>query len=435
MNENENQVTINETTEDPTSKAIAEAVAKGIKEANKKKKGEEKPRLTIDKLKAELATRGITIRYNTIKNDMEITPSTGDDMDYLVTQLYSDIGGKYTYSTMSTIGAYATSIGKDNRYNPFMDYLQSLSWDGVDRLPELYTLFNLSEDDTLSRTMLHKWLLQTVCLQYNSPQYPFGADGALAFVGPQGSGKTEASKKLAGKDEFFLESGEIRDNDKDYERRLLGVVVAELGEVDSTFKKSDVARIKAFITRGIDAYRLPYGRQDIKSPRHTSLIATVNDSDFLVDTTGNRRFWTIPFTRIKYADLDAFDMGKIWAQIYATVQPMTIKEKAGCFRLTPEERAALDERNSKHEVPMKGQTEVAEILEDFSAEKGYMQSWMYVKDFRKTFIDDLGRYDTKILGKILTRLGVPSKPGKKKTALYLVPTGTKEEVPKEWQKD
>jgi putative DNA primase/helicase len=64
--------------------------------------------------------------------------------------------------------------------------------------------------------------------------------------------------------------------------------VVELGELDSTFKKSDVSVLKAFITRRQDKLRRPYARRDSVFPRRTVFAGTVNDYQFLHDNTGNR---------------------------------------------------------------------------------------------------------------------------------------------------
>jgi putative DNA primase/helicase len=89
--------------------------------------------------------------------------------------------------------------------------------------------------------------------------------------------------------------------------------IVEIGELDSSFKK-DVARLKGFITNDRDKLRLPYDRKESNYQRRTVFCATVNASEYLVDTTGNSRFWTIPCKSINYGH--DIDMQQLWTQVY-----------------------------------------------------------------------------------------------------------------------
>ena len=58
--------------------------------------------------------------------------------------------------------------------------------------------------------------------------------------------------------------------------------------------RKDMDTVKAFLTKSTDEYRIPYGKASLHYPRITSFVGTVNDEQFLIDQTGNRRFVTIP---------------------------------------------------------------------------------------------------------------------------------------------
>lgn len=58
-----------------------------------------------------------------------------------------------------------------------------------------------------------------------------------------------------------------------------------------------VERVKAFLSTRVDEYREPYGRRTIQIPRHTAIIGTTNERDFLRDLTGSRRFWIVDTCR------------------------------------------------------------------------------------------------------------------------------------------
>lgn len=117
--------------------------------------------------------------------------------------------------------------------------------------------------------------------------------------------------------------------------------MVEIGELDSSFKK-DIARLKGFITADMDKVRRPYGRLDSEYPRRTVFCATVNDSNFLVDSTGNSRWWTIPVIQIDYQH--GIDMQQLFAQLAVDF------ENDVQWWLTPEEELILAQHNNAHRI-------------------------------------------------------------------------------------
>ena len=89
----------------------------------------------------------------------------------------------------------------------------------------------------------------------------------------------------------------------------------ELGELDATFRRSDISQLKSYLSQVVDEYRPSYGRTEIRRPRCTAYAGSVNHENFLTDVTGNRRYLVLPVVR-----LDGFhgiDMQQYWAQISA----------------------------------------------------------------------------------------------------------------------
>lgn len=282
------------------------------------------------------------------------------------------------------------------------------------------------EDDPLSQTLVRKWLRQSVALLFNDAKDPFGADGCLVFNGDQGAGKTSLLRHLALKDAWFAEGCSIDDRDKDTTRRIVTKWLSELGEVESTLK-SDISKLKAFVSSAVDHYRLPYGRSDVVAPRHTSLAATCNSDRYLIDPTGNRRWWSVPFTRkVPRDELLALDALQLWSQVYAEVEPMTYQEKAACFRLTQDEQEKLAERNGEYEKPSKGQPEVEDILAKANTE-GLAFKLMTVAEFKETW-PVLRQYTVQQIGVALKRCGIEPK-RTKHARLAELPTPTKAGVP------
>ena len=323
-------------------------------------------RLSIDALKMEMAARGWGVRLNDITLNFEysgLSPEgerlTGDN---LVADLHDQLGGLYTGVTQSTLEMYIHRVGRAQHFNPVLDLLRNTVWDGVDRFPQLMTLIGV--DDELSKTLIRKWSLQSIALLFNDLERPYGAAGALTFNGDQGFGKTELCRKLAIKEAWFSEGSKLNRFDKDCARRIVTRWIAELGELEQSFRLADVESLKTFITSNIDRYRLPYGHADLEIPRHTSICATCNSQKFLQDHTGNRRWWTVPFPRrIPRDELDDFDAVQYWAQFYSIVSPMSYDGKKSCFRLTRDEEDALNDRNSStYEKEVKGADVIGDIL-------------------------------------------------------------------------
>ncbi|HWZ91986.1 MAG TPA: VapE domain-containing protein, partial [Polyangiaceae bacterium] len=78
----------------------------------------------------------------------------------------------------------------------------------------------------------------------------------------------------------------------------------------------DQESIKGFISRRIDHYRPPYGRNTVERPRHAVFIATTNENDYLQDPSGGRRFWPVECTAIDLPALER-DIDQLWGEATA----------------------------------------------------------------------------------------------------------------------
>lgn len=369
-----------------------------------------KVRLTWEALLCELGKRGWWVRFDEIQQAIDVTGAftlTSKrlmDIDDLVTVLHSDLSADFTGCSMDTIYNYLTYIAHENSFNPVLDLISTTEWDGKDRLPGLFALMHI-ENDSLSKILVSKWLLQSVALLFNNKAEPFGADGVLVLNGGQGIGKTSLFSRLALRPQWFGEGLSIKDNDKDTLRRCITKWITELGEVESTLK-SDISALKAFVTNDVDSYRLPYGRNDRTSARRTSLCATCNSDRYLIDPTGNRRWWSVPITQpMAYADIQAFDALQLWAQMYSLVAPLTQIERSACFRLSANEQRQLAERNGAFEKPIKAELECRDIIEKAKSQ-GCAWKQMTVTEWKDENINALRGYSVQQIGEALTKIGI-----------------------------
>lgn len=364
-----------------------------------------KKALTLDALELWLAENGISVRYNVVSHGVEVdgvdgtfNPETVKGDLHII--LHDALKSRFVCDRGLVADLLGVVAGK-NRFNPVTDMLDAApAWDGKDRVEELFSILHIAGDDSLSRTLLRKWLRQGIAMAKNKITGAYGADGLLVLQGRQGIGKTSFVRKIAVKPELSKLGQYLDSRDKDTMRRCTSCWICEWGEVETTLK-SDLERLKAFITSEIDEYRLPYGRTDQSIARRTSLIATCNTERFLIDPTGSRRFWTVPVADIDLAALDAFNALQLWKQI-----EIEVDADRQSFRLTKEEQDELAKRNTAYEKPLKAQMEVEDILADAENNKtSFVWGYLTVSDFKSENVT-LSAYTVEQIGRALDKLGI-----------------------------
>lgn len=197
-------------------------------------------------------------------------------------------------------------------YHPVQLYLHKVAekWDGKPRIDHWLIDYMGGADDVAYLTQIGPKFLIGAVARIMKPGCQM--DTILVIEGPQGLGKSSAVRAL-----FCGWSSDIAHDmaNKDAAISIQGVWCGELSEL-TALAKSQIEVIKAFISRRVDRYRPPYGRNAIDRPRQTVFIATTNECEYLQDTTGGRRFWPVDCAKI---DIDALtaDRDQIWAEAMA----------------------------------------------------------------------------------------------------------------------
>lgn len=205
-------------------------------------------------------------------------------------------------------------VSSQNRINDVKHYLQGLRWDGVKRLDTLLHDYLGAEDNAYTRAVMRKSLCAAVARAVaGGVKY----DYMPIFVGPQGIGKSTFLAVL-GK-EWFSDSLTTFEG-KEAAELIQGTWINEVGEL-TAFTKQETQVIKQFLSKTDDIYRAAYGRRTEKYPRRCVFFGTSNDTEFLKDTTGNRRFWPVdvgvhPAKKSVWQELP-HETDQVWAEAYA----------------------------------------------------------------------------------------------------------------------
>jgi predicted P-loop ATPase len=176
-----------------------------------------------------------------------------------------------------------------NRFHPVRDYLHSLKWDGTGRIETWLIDYFGAEDTPFVRAVSRTWLLGAVA-RILTPGCKF--DFMLILEGMQGLEKSTAFNILAAKDEWFTDNLQGDLHNKDAVQNLQGAWIVEMPELDG-LNKSEVSMLKAFLSRKVDKIRVPFDKLPKEFPRQCVLAGTSNESAYLRDHTGGRRFWPV----------------------------------------------------------------------------------------------------------------------------------------------
>ena len=305
-------------------------------------------------------------------------------------------------------------IEDQNAYHPVRDWIQSKSWDGVDRFEALWATVVVREQHAamaeLYREMLYRWCIATAKLAtlpvLADKRDAVVAHGVLVLQGAQGCGKTEWFKALAPAESGYVGTGVVVDpSNKDDVIKATRQWITELGEIDSTVRKADVGHLKAFLTSSVDTYRKPYAEATEDAVRMTSFGASVNPEAFLRDPTGNRRFWVVPVEKLRVWPEDGprvadIDLQQLWAQMakLARTEPHWLGpefEKA--------QRAAAEEHRQRD--PLEDEILGALIIDPDMPRAG----WLTTEDIYKTLqperpLDKWTQADKRAVGMVLNQL-------------------------------
>ena len=380
-------------------------------------------------LKAVLDFIGVSVKYNLLSREIEIydtlkgipfAKKLGTSISK-INGICQELGLNQTENqTFSKI----QEIAVDHSYSPVCDYLTSnyndykdvLDLEAGENIDALFSCLKIKgtpADIALYRTLFIKWLVGAYKIAFN--QGEGNCEGVLVLQGKQGIGKTRFLFALSPNPTWVFKGKSMVKIDRDEINQLTKHWIAELGEIGGTIKRSHLDFLKNFITANEDEYRLPYARDCERFPRLATFLGTINQSDYLKDDTGDRRYWTIPVEAIK--GTEKININRVWAEV-----AYLVKVKDVPHYLTDEEFKALNKSNTRFQ----NRTSEEIILLDRLGWDSDTDKWTWWLLSDLCIMLDIPNNRIRLLGRAISRLMLEDKRIKKNTnhhsnATYLLP--------------
>lgn len=261
------------------------------------------------------------VRYNAFSNKIEVTRAApwrdiapggqwSDRDDTALMQWLQREG--ILIRSAPAISRCVEAVAHDAAFHPVRDYLCGVEWDGTPRLSTwLARYMGAQGEEQYLAAVGRRWMISAVA-RVMKPGCQ--ADHTLVLEGLQGAGKSRAARILAVKPEWFADR--LPDiHTADAAIQLAGCWVVELAEL-AAVRRAENEAVKGYLSRTYDNYRPPYGRYRISVPRQCVFIGSTNESAYLTDRTGNRRYWPVSCGDIDIEYLER-DRDQLWAEAYA----------------------------------------------------------------------------------------------------------------------
>lgn len=319
----------------------------------------------LEPLRYELFTRHVIT-----KGDLPWKRIKGawDDMDDAALTRYLELAYGYKIDQAKLFKQLPSIlIDLDRTCHVVQEYITGRQWDGQHRLDTLFVQALEARDTPLTRSVTRKALVGAVRRAFE-PGCKF--DFMTILVSEQGIGKSTLLRLLGGA--WYSDSFDFRLDGKNQMEQLRGVWIVESPELKG-LSKADIDSTKAFLSKTSDRYRGAYAAHTSEYPRQCVFFGSTNETAFLRDDTGNRRFWVIPCHQKQNTlstlmrDLiegDGEYIRQVWAEAYEAYlggQPVT---------LTPEEEEEMREDRKEFEYENPFEEELRRFL-DFPIPDGW----------------------------------------------------------------
>ncbi|MCK0134913.1 VapE domain-containing protein [Arenibacter sp. S6351L] len=249
----------------------------------------------------EFLRRNFNFRYNLFTSSIEYGKSAEKKFevlnDYKLNSILRELKGNGVNTSReglyNILNSDFTAI-----FHPLKDFVKDLpKWDGkTDHIGELTSRIS-TDDDVFFKDAFKRWFVAMVACGLHDD---IVNQTAIVFSGEQGIGKSTFIRNLLPLElRSYSYSGMINPNSKDTLIQLSECLIIDMDELSNLTKKGN-NELKELITKARIKVRRPYARIDENLPRRASFVGSVNDEEFLTDTTGNRRYLCFRVSKINY---------------------------------------------------------------------------------------------------------------------------------------
>lgn len=286
---------------------------------------------------------GVNISYDVITKRNQSTMFQFEDDNLLTTEVKSLMIRNSLNTQLA--GEYVYMMGRKNRFNSFKKILDNTIWDGVSRFDEFCktVIVNPMYED-IKKIYLLKWIQQMLYLSHVENEDRKIGRYILVFQGMQEKGKSTWVINLLPRNlkSYICEGLELNIRDSMNVLTCISHLIVELGELEQSFRKTDIDGFKAFFGRTKDVLNMKWIPYPVTFYRTTSFIGSINDEEFLKDRTGSTRFLIIPAKG--FNGYHNIDMLQLYKEIRETTDYVN-------FELNDDEKISQKEHNRIFEVP------------------------------------------------------------------------------------
>ncbi|MEA5515742.1 VapE domain-containing protein [Nodularia sp. UHCC 0506] len=252
-------------------------------DADRERPAQSKHRQKMNAIRADWGDR---LRWNVLKKQVELDGERLplDRIDLKVA-IHIDID-----ISKEQAKGIVLELAQANPYNPVVEYLervahkhQNVDVSILDQIASRY----FGTNDPLHAALMKRTLIAAVARAFEPG---CKHDEITILQGKQKSLKSTFWEVLAGA-EFFTD--DLNGTEKDEIMKISRYWLLEYAEFENSYKKKDVSQLKAFLSRRQDSMRRPYGTDIEDFLRPSIFVGTTNQTEFLYDPTGERRFWVI----------------------------------------------------------------------------------------------------------------------------------------------
>ncbi|HET8726666.1 MAG TPA: virulence-associated E family protein [Alphaproteobacteria bacterium] len=274
--------------------------------------GEGKLRKSEGNLLKAMSWAGIGLSFDDFALEYQISglPGYGPRLDDdAIDELYLLIEREYYLKLpIQDFKRIVRAAARRKRFHPVLHYLNDLEWDGLERIDTWLIDFAGAPDTPFVRAV-SRIVLIAAARRVRQPGCKF--DEMLVLESPEGTEKSTAFRVLAG-DDWFTDNAPLHAQSREVIESLRGRWIVECADL-AGMRRAEVETLKAFLSRGEDAATLKYKEETTRFRRQCIFVGTTNESNYLLSTTGNRRFWPVRIERFDIAALTSA-RDQLWAE-------------------------------------------------------------------------------------------------------------------------